>query len=301
MRRLSGIASRSRRVSMESHRRLMRLRRNAGRVGLYVLTGLFLVFMLLPVYQMIATAFKPEAEVWRVPPTFFPHEWTLNNFVTMFQIVPGLPRNLLNSFIYGTGVAALSLLIAIPGAYGLSRFRLPGRGLIQMVLIYANMVAPIMLAVPIYTILRTMGLTNTGWGMVFAGCIFTLPLSVMLLHAYFETVPREIEEAAFVDGSNRWHALWSVVLPMATPAIVSVGVYAFITGWSQQFVLALVLIQDSDLMPVTQGLYGFFSRSSVSWPELMAASTVSGFIPMLLFVVFQRYIVRGLTAGSVKM
>ena len=110
-----------------------------------------------------------------------------------------------------------------------------------------------------------------------------------------------MEEAAFVDGCSRMTALARVVLPVIIPAIISVGAYAFITGWSQQFVLALVLVQDTGLMPITQGLYGFFSRSSVRWPELMAATTVSAFIPMLLFVFFQRYIVRGLTAGAVKM
>lgn len=271
------------------------------RTGLSALTFLFLTYMLLPIYQMVTTAFKPESEVWRIPATFFPQQWTLTNFSTMFKIVPGLPLNLLNSFVYGVGVALLSLVIAVPAAYGLSRFRLHGSRLIQMVLIFANMVAPIMLVVPIYTILRALSLVNTRTGMVLAGTIFTLPLSVLLLRSYLDTVPQEMEEAAFVDGCTRWTALRKVVLPVVTPAIVSVGVYAFITGWSQQFVLALVLIQDTELMPITQGLYGFFSRSSVRWPELMAATTVSAFIPMLLFVFFQRYIVGGLTAGAVKM
>lgn len=279
---------------------MRRLRRTLGRAGLYALTSLFIVFMLLPVYQMITTAFKPEAEVWQAPPTFFPRTWTLDNFVTMFEIVPGLPQNLFNSFIYGGGVALLSLLIAVPAAYGLARLRFAAGDVTQLVLIFANMVAPIMLVVPIYTILRSLQLVNTRWGMILAGTIFTLPLSVLLLRSYLDTVPRELEEAAFVDGCNRLTALRTVVLPVMTPAITSVGVYAFITGWSQQFVLALVLIQDSGLMPITQGLYGFFSRSSVRWPELMAATTVSGLIPMMLFIVFQRYIVRGLTAGAIK-
>lgn len=136
--------------------------------------------------------------------------------------------------------------------------------------------------------------------MILAGGIFTLPLSVLLLKSYLDTIPKEIEEAAFVDGSNRLTALWKIMLPVAAPAIVSVGVYAFIMGWSPQFVLAIVLVQDTALMPVTQGVYGFFSSASVRWPGLMAASTVSGFIPMVLFLVFQRHIVGGLTAGSVN-
>src|SRR5690606_26199082 len=166
---------------------------------------------------------------------------------------------------------------------------------------YANMFAPIMLLVPLYDIIRVLGLLNTRPAMILAGSVFTLPLSVLLLASYFEAVPRSLEEAAWVDGCSRLRALGQVVLPLVLPAMVAVAIYAFITGWSQQFVLALVLIQSPDLMPITQGLYQFFSRSSVRWPGLLADSLVAHSVPMRLFMLVQRYIVQGLTARAVKM
>lgn len=266
----------------------------------HALTWGFGLFLLLPIYQMAVTALKAEPEIWYSPPTLYAREPTLSNFVTMLQIVPRLPVHLLNSFVYGLGVSLLSLLIALPAAYGLSRFRVPGEAAIVFGLTYANMFAPIMLVVPLYSIMRRLGLLDTHLAMVVAGSIFTLPLSTLLLSTYFRTVPREIDEAALVDGCSRPGALVRVVLPLVAPAVVAVGIYAFITGWSQQFVLSLVLIQSPDLMPITQGLYQFFSRSSVRWPELMAASTVAAAIPVALFVAVQRYIVQGLTAAAIK-
>lgn len=277
------------------------MKKGLVKLGTHLLVILFLAFMLLPIYQMAITALKAESEAWLTPPSLYPQKPTLENFVEMFEIVPRLHRFMGNSFIYGLGVSLVSLVVAVPAAYGLSRYRIPGRRGIIFLLVYANMFAPIMLLVPLYDIMRALGLLNTRLAMILAGSIFTMPLSVLLLSSYFETVPRSIEEAAFVDGCSRTRAIWQVVLPLVLPAMVAVAIYAFITGWSQQFVLALVLIQSPDLMPITQGLYQFFSRSSVRWPELMAASFVAASIPMLLFMLVQRYIVQGLTAGSVKM
>mgnify|MGYP001190347661 FL=1 len=277
------------------------MRKGLVKVAAHGLVMLFLVFMLLPIYQMVITALKPEAEAWLVPPSLVPRRPTLENFAEMFEIVPRLPRFLGNSFIYGLGVSLVSLGVAVPAAYGLSRHPIPGRRGILFLLVYANMFAPIMLLVPLYDIIRVLGLLNTRPAMILAGSVFTLPLSVLLLASYFEAVPRSLEEAAWVDGCSRLRALGQVVLPLVLPAMVAVAIYAFITGWSQQFVLALVLIQSPDLMPITQGLYQFFSRSSVRWPELMAASLVAASVPMLLFMLVQRYIVQGLTAGAVKM
>src|SRR5690606_36091322 len=210
----------------------------------------------------IFTALKPEAEAWLVPPSLVPRRPTLENFAEMFEIVPRLPRFLGNSFIYGLGVSLVSLGVAVPAAYGLSRHPIPGRRGILFPLVYANMFAPIMLLVPLYDIIRVLGPLNTRPAMILPASVFTLPPPVPLLASYFEAVPRSLEEAAWVDGCSRLRALGQVVLPLVLPAMVAVAIYAFITGWSQQFVLALVLIQSPDLMPITQGLYQFFSRSS---------------------------------------
>jgi ABC-type glycerol-3-phosphate transport system permease component len=162
------------------------------------------------------------------------------------------------------------------------------------------MFAPIMLLVPIFTIMKTFGITNTYMSVILAGSIFTIPLSTWLTISYMQTIPVEIEEAGFIDGCTQYNVIGKVVLPLMKPALVSIFIYSFITGWSQQFILALVLINDDKLMPIAQGLYQFFSRSSVRWNELMAAILLSTLVPIALFLLVQNYIVKGLTTGSIK-
>jgi ABC-type glycerol-3-phosphate transport system permease component len=270
-----------------------------GSALIHAATILFVAFLLLPIYQMVTTAVKPSTQAWQLPPTLVPHSFTLEHFITMWEIVPRLPMYLGNSLIYGLGVSLISLAIAIPSAYGLTRFRLKIRGPVLAALIYGNMFAPIMLLVPLQETMRLIGLTNTYPGMIVAGTLFTTPFSTWLFVAYFHTIPVEIDESGLVDGARRVTILLRLVLPLLGPAIIAVAIYAFITGWSQQFQLALVLIQNDILMPVTQGLYQFFSRSSVRWTELMAAAFVTSLIPFLLFFSIQRHLVSGMTAGSV--
>ena len=266
---------------------------------IHLVTIVLVLFLLIPIYQMLITAIKPSTDAWALPPTLVPHHVTFDHFVTMWEIVPRLPIYLKNSLVYGLGVSLISLAIAIPSAYGLTRFPLRIRGPVLAGLIYGNMFAPIMLLVPLQEIMRLVGLNNTYMGMIIAGTLFTTPFSTWLFVAYYQTIPKEIDESGLVDGARRITVLLRLVLPLLAPAIIAVAIYAFITGWSQQFQLALVLIQTDELMPVTQGLYQFFSRSSVRWTELMAAALVTSLIPFALFFSIQRYLVSGMTAGSV--
>ncbi len=261
---------------------------------------LLMVFLLLPIYQMVITALRPANLPWKSPMPLIPEKITLSNFVTAFDIVPRLPRYLLNSFIYGIGVSVISLLVAIPAGYALARYNFRLRKPIMIFVIYANMFAPIMLLVPIYVIMKKFGLINTYLSVILSGSIFTIPLSTWLVTSYMQTIPKGIEEAALIDGCSDYSVITKIVLPMISPAMVSVFIYAFVTGWSQQFILALTLIKTDTLMPITQGLYQFFTRSSVRWNELMAAILMSTLVPVTMFLLVQRYIVKGLTSGSVK-
>jgi len=149
-------------------------------------------------------------------------------------------------------------------------------------------------------IMDKIGVIDTYFSVILAGAIFTIPLSTWLTVSYMQGIPNEIEDAAFVDGCNHFNIIPKVVLPLMGPALVAIFIYSFITGWSQQFILALVLVKNDKLMPIAQGLYQFFSRSSVRWNELMAAILLSTLVPIILFLVVQKYIVKGLTSGSIK-
>ncbi len=269
-------------------------------VSYQILAIIFSIFMLLPIYQALITALTPSTSSWISPAPLFPKSITFENFSNAFQLVQRLPIYLLNSFIYGIGVSAFSLLIAIPAGYSLARFRYRLRSPMMIFVIYANMFAPIMLLVPLYVIMKAFGLINTYLSMILAGSVFTIPLSTWLSVSYMQTIPVEIEEAALMDGCTPYSIIYRIVIPLMKPALVAIFIYAFITGWSQQFTLALVLISNDKLMPITQGLYQFFSRSSVSWGPLMAAILISTLIPVTLFLLVEKYIVQGLTSGSIK-
>ncbi len=269
-------------------------------VSYQVLALLFVAFMLIPIYQAIITALTPSTSSWVSPAPLFPKKITFQNFIDAFTLVQRLPIYLLNSFIYGIGVSAFSLLIAIPAGYSLARFRYRLRNPTMIFVIYANMFAPIMLLVPLFVIMKAFGLINTYLSMILAGSVFTIPLSTWLSVSYMQTIPVEIEEAALMDGCTPYSIIYRIIIPLMKPALVAIFIYAFITGWSQQFTLALVLISNDKLMPVTQGLYQFFSRSSVSWGPLMAAILISTLIPVTLFLIVEKYIVQGLTSGSIK-
>ncbi len=275
-----------------------------GRMGkkifYQIMALLLMAFLLLPIYQMVITALRPANLPWKSPMPLVPEKVTLTNFVTAFNIVPRLPRYLLNSFIYGIGVSVISLLVAIPAGHALARYHFRLRKPLMVFVIYANMFAPIMLLVPIYVIMKKFGLINTYLSVILSGSIFTIPLSTWLVTSYMQTIPRGIEEAALIDGCSDYSVITRIVIPMISPAMVSVFIYAFVTGWSQQFILALTLIKTDTLMPITQGLYQFFSRSSVRWNELMAAILMSTLVPVTMFLLVQRYIIKGLTSGSVK-
>jgi len=275
-------------------------RRRVKKVLYQIFAILAMIFLLLPIYQMLITALRPSDLPWISPMPLIPEKISLLNFVQAFELVPRLPRYLLNSFIYGLGVSLISLFVAIPAGYALARFDFKLKRPLMMFVIYANMFAPIMLLIPIYVIMKRFGLINTYLSVILSGSVFTIPLSTWLVTAYMQTIPRDIEEAALIDGCSVYSALYRIILPIISPAIIAVFIYAFITGWSQQFILALVLIKTDQLMPITQGLYQFFSRSSVRWNEMMAAILLSTTIPVMLFLSVQRYIVKGLTTGSLK-
>ncbi len=269
-------------------------------ISYQILAILFASFMLIPIYQAVITALTSPSAGWVSPAPLVPTNVTFSNFINAFHLVQRLPIYLLNSFIYGIGVSLFSLIIAIPAGYSLARFKYRLKSPMMFFVIYANMFAPIMLLVPLYVIMKAFGLINTYWSMILAGSVFTIPLSTWLSVSYMQTIPVEIEEAALMDGCTPYSILPRIVIPLMKPALVAIFIYAFITGWSQQFTLALVLISNDKMMPVTQGLYQFFSRSSVSWGPLMAAILISTLIPVVLFLLVEKYIVQGLTSGSIK-
>ena len=197
-------------------------------------------------------------------------------------------------------VTLLTMILVIPAAYAIARLDFPLKNATLSMFLGVNMFTGAVLLIPLYRVLRTLGLLNTYWAMIIPGVAFLIPTGIWLLRSYLEKIPRELEEAAYVDGADRIYILRRVVLPLAIPGLVVVGVAVFIGAYAQQFLFAITFNQTREYQPLPAGLYEFIGYQSVTWNEMMAAALV-GILPVLIIFLFlQKYLVAGLTAGAVK-
>jgi multiple sugar transport system permease protein len=188
----------------------------------------------------------------------------------------------------------------VPAAYALARFEFPGRQPLLGGFLAINMFSGAVLLIPLFRLMRSLGLLNTYFAMIVPGVAFVIPTAIWLLRAYLLRIPRELEEAAWVDGASRFYIFRRVILPLAMPGIIVAAIATFITIYAQQFIFALTFNSKTEFMPLPIGLFAYFGRQEVTWNELMAASFV-GILPALIIItILQRYLVAGLTAGAVK-
>ena len=261
---------------------------------------IFMTFILLPFIEMFYASLRPLDHLFRSPYQFYSDDLSFWAYREMWNTVPMLGRYIFNSFFLASSVAILTLLFVIPAAYSYARFNFPFKNSSLYILLAINMFSGAVLLIPLYKVLRTFGLLNSYQAMIVPGVAFLIPTSIWLLKSYFEKIPVDLEEAAFVDGASRVQILRHIIAPLSTPGLVVVGIYAFIGAYAQQFLFAITFNQKKEYMPIPSGLYEFIGYQSVKWNEMMAASLV-GIAPVLiLFIFLQKYIVEGLTAGAVK-
>lgn len=269
-------------------------------VIIYTGMALFLAFILAPFAEALMVSLRPLDSVFRVPYRFLTEDMTIRPYFDMWTSVPGLWRYILNSFFISCAVTALALFCIIPAAYSFARFDYRFRDGLLTAFLAVNMVGAAVLIIPLYKVMFNLGLLNTYWAMIIPGAAFSVPTGIFLMRSYFLRIPRELEDAAYVDGASRLYTLRRVILPVALPGIMVVTIATFIAAYAQQFLFALTFNSVTEYHPLPVGLYQFFGRERILWNELMAASLV-GITPVLLVYIFlQRYIVAGLTAGAVK-
>ena len=270
-----------------------------ARVIVLTLLGLF---ALLPVYVMLTASVKPLPDV-QGAFRWLPSHLTLTPFVDMWRTIP-LMRYLVNSLIVSTTASVASVLVALLASYALSRYRFRGRQAFSIGVLSTQMFPGILFLLPLFVIFvnisQTTGINLYGsrTGLIITYMTFTLPFSIWMLAAYLDTVPRELDEAAKVDGNGPMGAFIKVVIPAAVPGIIAVLIYAFMTSWSEML-FASVLTNDST-RTLAVGLQGYATQNQVYWNQIMAASlTVS--LPIVVgFLLLQRFLVAGMTAGSIK-
>ena len=260
----------------------------------------FMIFILLPFIEMFYASLRPLDHLFRSPYQFYSDDLSFWAYQEMWNTVPMLGRYIFNSFFLASCVAILTLIFVIPAAYAYARFKFPAKNTSLYILLAINMFSGAVILIPLYKLLRTLGLLNSYQSMIIPGVAFLIPTAIWLLKSYFEKIPIDLEEAAFVDGASRVQILRHIIAPLSTPGLVVVGIYAFIGAYAQQFLFAITFNQKKEYMPIPTGLYEFIGYQSVKWNEMMAAALVGMLPVLLLFVFLQKYIVEGLTAGAVK-
>ena len=261
---------------------------------------IFLTFILLPFVEMFYASLRPLKHLFRSPYQFYSDDLSFWAYKEMWNTVPMLGRYIFNSLFLATLTSIITLLFVIPAAYSYARFNFPAKNTSLYLLLAINMFSGAVLLIPLYKLLRFLGLLNTYQAMIVPGVAFLIPTAIWLLKSYFQKIPIELEEAAFCDGASRLQILRHVIAPLSTPGLVVVGIYAFIGSYAQQFLFAISFNQKKEYMPIPAGLYEFIGYTTVKWYEMMAASLV-GIAPVLLvFLFLQKYIVEGLTSGAVK-
>ena len=267
--------------------------------GLRLLTVLLILLGAgFPLYWMFVTSLTPSAALFAVPPHVLPTWSELGVYTEAFQTIP-VGRWLRNSAVIAAGTTVLSIALAIFPAYALSRFRFRGAGLMGLGLFATQMLPEAMLVVPLYAIFGQFGLLNTLAGLILANTAFTVPVITWMLKGAIDGVPIDVEEAAKIDGCTRIGIVLSVVLPLVAPSLAAAAVISFFHGWNE-YVLATTLISDEALRPASVGLASFVGELSTPVHSVMAVGLIYT-VPAVVFYLFvQRYVVAGMTAGSVK-
>jgi multiple sugar transport system permease protein len=295
-----------------------------GRAILIAASSLLLLgYILAPMAWLVSSSIQSEREIVSKPPHWIPHEPTIGNFAAIFAsresavtyetrrsrdpasggFIPSTAKNLLpslaNSFIVASLVVILNLLIGVPAAYAMAKIRFRGRQASIYGILATRVIPDIALVVPFFLFIRNLGLLDHLSSLVITYLAVTVPFSVFILINYFESLPDELDKAARVDGCSRWQTLTKVFLPLATPSIVAVILFAFLASWNE-FLLALMFTQtpQSQTLPIV--IASFTSDFTISFSFINAAGVIAVIPPVALAIVFERYIVSGLTAGAVK-
>jgi ABC-type glycerol-3-phosphate transport system permease component len=279
----------------------MRTKSGTQRLLRWIGNGLLVVMLiwtLVPFYWMVATSLKKDKEIYGFEATLVPRQPTLDAYRLLFVKTPFV-KYVRNSTIIAVATTVASLVFGCLGAYALARLRFPGRKTIARGLVFSYLVPPSLLFIPLFAVMSTFRLVDTHHGLVLAYLGFTLPFCTWLLMGYFRSVPLELEEAALVDGCSRMGTLLRIILPMSLPALAVVAFFSFTQAWNE-FLYAQVFVSSNEVRTVTAGISNFIVEDVFFWGPMMGSAVLSALPPVILYLVFQRWVVKGLTLGAVK-
>ncbi len=259
--------------------------------------GIILLFLLFPFYWTLITSLKGEEELYGTI-SYWPKELRFTAYKDLFTTTVNFFSAMKNSFIVALATGLLSLLVSTLASYGLSRYQFIGRKTIMMLFLSNNMFPTVLLLIPLYAIMRKIGVLYTPLSLVLSHTTFTIPFSVWLLYGFIHDLPTSLEEAAMIDGCNRGTAFIRIILPLLTPCLLSTGIYIFMSSWNEYTFAMMFTNVASRTIPVA--LKNLIGQLGVQWDLLTAGGVVAVFPVCIMFFFAQKYIVAGLTAGAVK-
>jgi len=273
--------------------------RVAGVLLLVVLT----LFAVLPMVWMFMTSIKTQFGALQYPPDVIPRNVTFEQYQQLLSptndVGEEFLRYMINSVWVSFASTVLGIVVAVPAAYAFSRFRFPGRNLLFYSVLLRNMFPAVVFLMPLFILMRWLGLVNTQWSLILTYLTFGLPLSIWLLKGFYDNIPVQLEQAARIDGATRFQAFVLIVMPLSSPGIIATAIYSFIMAWNE-YVYALTFLNDKSKLTLPVGLQRFFAEYATNWPGLMAASFIMSIPVVVLFLVLQKYFVKALTEGAVK-
>jgi multiple sugar transport system permease protein len=274
-------------------------RTTPGSMRAYVRTAvgvLIVVVLLFPLYWMVNASFQPSGALLKPSPSLVPFGGTVEGYR---QALSSQGGHLAASLIIALGTVAVSLVVATPAAYALAGLRMRGRPAVIFLLLIVQMIPGIVMADSLYTVFSRLGLIDNYLGLVLADSTATIPFAVLVLRAFMITIPRELSEAARVDGASYWRTFTSIIVPVSRNALVTAGLFSFLFAWAD-FLFAVTLTTGQALQPITVGIFRFVGNNAANWNSIMATAVLASVPAAILLVIAQRFVVAGMTSGTVK-
>lgn len=269
------------------------------KLGLLVIGGIVFLIFIFPLYWMIVTALKTQVEIFEIPTPLFPKNLTLEPFKKQLSQSSDTLRGFKNSMIISVGAMLVSTILSIPASYGLARFRFKGKKIIILLFLITQMLPSTLVLTSLYIMFSKLHLLNNYWAPILADATLGIPFSVIILRTYFLSIPKELDEAAKIDGCGHITAFVRIMLPIAKPGIVVAAVFSFVYAWGD-LIYGITFMTNPNMRPITSSIYNYVQQYQTLWNSTMAFGIVAITPVVLIFIFMQKYIVSGLTNGAVK-
>ena len=269
-------------------------------IMLNILSVLLLCLLLFPLFRIVVTSLKTEKEIFQIPPTLFPRVLNTKSYVA--QVATGdfnMFQSFGNSLVISVGATLIAVVLAVPASYGIAKYHFKGKKAILLGFLVTQMLPVSVLLTPMFILFKNTHVYNTPVAAILADATIGIPFSVLILKNYFASIPKELEEAAYIDGCNRFTAFIRVLIPIAKPGVVVCSVFSFLYAWGD-LAYGMTFIIDQTKRPITAGIFNFMGQYGTKWSYLTAFAVVTIIPVALIFIFMQKYIISGMTSGAVK-